>query len=101
MGRAPAYTANMGAKYQFLKGWEVSTNVAFSDSYYSAYDNDSRGRIGSYWSANAQLAYTFAYGAPRCLRKTCSTPSAALWLVATTSTPRRSSARAWSAQQLS
>jgi outer membrane receptor protein involved in Fe transport len=62
LGRAPAYTANMGAKYQFLKGWEVSTNVAFSDSYYSAYDNDSRGRIGSYWSANAQLAYTFAYG---------------------------------------
>lgn len=36
--------------------------MAFSDSYYSAYDNDSRGRIGSYWTANAQLAYTFMYG---------------------------------------
>ena len=62
LARAPAYTVNMGAKYQFLKGLELSSNVAFTDSYYSAYDNDSRGRIGSYWSANAQLAYTFAYG---------------------------------------
>jgi len=52
----------MGAKYQFLKGWELSSNVAFTDSYYSQYDNDSRGRIGSYWTANAQLAYTFDYG---------------------------------------
>ncbi len=47
---------------QVASGWELSGNVAFSDSYYSAYDNDSRGRIGSYWSANAQLAYTFMYG---------------------------------------
>lgn len=62
LARAPAYTANMGAKYQFLKGWELSSNVAFTDSYYSQYDNDSRGRIGSYWTANAQLAYTFDYG---------------------------------------
>ena len=56
LARAPAYTANVGAT------WQVSGNVAFSDSYYSAYDNDARGRIGSYWSANAQLAYTFIYG---------------------------------------
>lgn len=62
LARAPAYTANMGASWQIAAGWEVSGNVAFSDSYYSAYDNDSRGRIGSYWSANAQLAYTFLYG---------------------------------------
>lgn len=52
----------MGAKYQLMAGLELSGNVAFSDSYYSQYDNDSRGHIGSYWSANTQLAYTFAYG---------------------------------------
>lgn len=62
LARAPAYTANVGAAWQVASGWELSGNVAFSDSYYSAYDNDSRGRIGSYWSANAQLAYTFMYG---------------------------------------
>lgn len=62
LARAPAYTANAGAAWQFASGWELSGNVAFSDSYYSAYDNDSRGRIGSYWTANAQLAYTFMYG---------------------------------------
>ena len=62
LARAPAYTANAGATWQFAAGWELSGNVAFSDSYYSAYDNDSRGRIGSYWTANAQLAYTFMYG---------------------------------------
>jgi outer membrane receptor protein involved in Fe transport len=62
LARAPAYTANMGAKYQLMAGLELSGNVAFSDSYYSQYDNDSRGHIGSYWSANTQLAYTFAYG---------------------------------------
>ena len=62
LARAPAYTANFGAAWQVASGWELSGNVAFSDSYYSAYDNDSRGRIGSYWSANAQLAYTFMYG---------------------------------------
>ena len=62
LARAPAYTANVGAAWQVASGWELSGNVAFSDSYYSAYDNDSRGRVGSYWSANAQLAYTFAYG---------------------------------------
>ena len=62
LARAPAYTANVGAAWQVASGWELSGNVAFSDSYYSAYDNDSRGRVGSYWSANAQLAYTFMYG---------------------------------------
>ncbi|MNC12470.1 TonB dependent receptor [compost metagenome] len=62
LARAPAYTANAGANWRLGQGWELSGNVAFSDSYYSAYDNDSRGRIGSYWSANAQLAYTFMYG---------------------------------------
>ena len=62
LARAPAYTFNTGATWQFAAGWEISGNVAFSDSYYSAYDNDSRGRIGSYWTANAQLAYTFMYG---------------------------------------
>lgn len=62
LARAPGYTANVGASWQMAKGWEVSGNLAFSDSYYSAYDNDARGRIGSYWSANAQLVYTFMYG---------------------------------------
>ncbi|WP_409076236.1 TonB-dependent receptor (plasmid) [Pantoea sp. C3] len=62
LARAPAYTANAGATYQLAKGLEISGNVAFSDSYFSGYDNDSRGRVGSYWSANAQMVYTFMYG---------------------------------------
>lgn len=62
LARAPAWTANAGATWRMAQGWELSGNIAFSDSYYSAYDNDSRGHIGSYWSANAQLAYTFLYG---------------------------------------
>ena len=101
MGRAPAYTANMGAKYQFLKGWEVSTNVAFSDSYYSAYDNDSRGRIGSYWSANAQLAYTFAYGRATLFAQNLFDSERRIMVGGNdiyTATQQR---RAWSAQQLS
>lgn len=60
--RAPGYTANVGAKYMLLPGVELSGNVKFSGSYYSAYDNDNRGRISPYWVSNAQLAYTFKYG---------------------------------------
>ncbi|NNS10141.1 TonB-dependent receptor [Erwinia sp. JH02] len=60
--RAPGYTANVGAKYMLLPGVELSGNVKFSGSYYSAYDNDSEGRISPYWISNVQLAYTFQYG---------------------------------------
>lgn len=60
--RAPGYTANLGAKYMLFPGWELSGNVKWSGSYYSAYDNDSRGRISPYWVSNAQLAWTFSYG---------------------------------------
>lgn len=62
LARAPHFTANGGAKYQFLQSWEVSADVSFSDGYFSAYDNDARGKVGSYWTANAQLAYTFTRG---------------------------------------
>ncbi|MGK9174586.1 TonB-dependent receptor [Yokenella regensburgei] len=62
LARAPAWTSNVGASWQLMSGLELSGNVAYSGSYYSAYDNDSRGRIGAYWTANAQLAYTFLYG---------------------------------------
>ncbi len=60
--RAPAFTANLGAKYMLMSGLELSGNVTFSDTYYSQYDNDSRGKIPSRVVANMQLAYTFTHG---------------------------------------
>lgn len=60
--RAPAVTANMGAKYNLMPGLELSGNVTLSDTYYSQYDNDPRGKIPSRVIANMQLAYTFKQG---------------------------------------
>ncbi|QUG73804.1 TonB-dependent receptor [Erwinia sp. E602] len=60
--RAPGYTANLGARYMLFPGWELSGNVKWSGAYYSAYDNDNRGRISPFWTSNAQLAWTFQYG---------------------------------------
>lgn len=60
--RAPAFTANMGAKYRLMAGLELSGNVTFSDTYYSQYDNDQRGHIPARVIANMQLAYTFKQG---------------------------------------
>ncbi|MFC3395400.1 TonB-dependent receptor [Brenneria rubrifaciens] len=62
LARAPGYTANVGARYRFAQGFELSGNVAFSDAYYSNNDNSPRGRISSYWMTNLQLAYTFSHG---------------------------------------
>ncbi|EHD22196.1 MULTISPECIES: TonB-dependent receptor [Brenneria] len=62
LARAPGYTANLGARYRFARGFELSGNVAYSDSYYSNNDNDRRGRISSYWTTNLQLAYAFKQG---------------------------------------
>lgn len=60
--RAPAVTANLGAKYNLMPGLELSGNVTLSDTYYSQYDNDPRGKIPSRVIANMQLAYTFKQG---------------------------------------
>ncbi|EBS2695104.1 TonB-dependent receptor [Salmonella enterica subsp. enterica serovar Newport] len=60
--RAPSLTASLGAKYTLLPGLELSGDVRFTDTYYSQYDNDSRGEIPSSWVANIQLAYTFTHG---------------------------------------
>lgn len=62
LARAPSYTANLGATWKLLRGLELSGNVMFSDSYYSYFDNDSRGKIPAYWVANTQLAYNFKGG---------------------------------------
>lgn len=60
--RAPAFTANMGARYWLMSGLELSGNAMFSDTYYSQYDNNPRGKISPYWVANVQLAYNFKHG---------------------------------------
>ena len=60
--RAPSLTANLGAKYMLMPGLELSGDVRFTDTYYSQYDNDSRGEIPSSWIANMQVAYTFTHG---------------------------------------
>lgn len=60
--RAPSLTASLGAKYMLLPGLELSGDVRYTDTYYSQYDNDSRGEIPSSWLANMQLAYTFSHG---------------------------------------
>lgn len=62
LARAPSLTANLGASWSFLRGFELSGSAAYSDSYYSYFDNDARGRIASHWVANVQLAYNFAAG---------------------------------------
>lgn len=62
LARAPAYTANLGANWKFARGFELGGNVMFSDTYYSYFDNDPRGKIPSYHVVNAQLAYNFKGG---------------------------------------
>lgn len=62
LARAPSYTANLGANWKFARGFELSGNVMFSDTYYSYFDNDPRGKISAYHVANVQLAYNFKGG---------------------------------------
>ncbi len=60
--RAPAYSANLGAKYQITDYIDISGNVQLSDSYYSQYDNNIKGKVDSFWFANMQLGYDFKWG---------------------------------------
>jgi len=62
LGRAPKYTANLGASYQHASGWEVGGDVRFTGRYYSAADNAETGRIGSYSQTNLYAAYNFKHG---------------------------------------
>ena len=57
--RAPAFTANVGALYQHQSGFEIGSDVKFSESYYSDVDNTPRGKIDPYWVWNAQAAYAY------------------------------------------
>ena len=62
LGRAPKYTANLGASYQHASGWEVGGDVRFTGRYYSAADNAESGKIGSYSQTNLYAAYNFKHG---------------------------------------
>ncbi|UCZ57324.1 TonB-dependent receptor [Desulfurispirillum indicum] len=60
--RAPSHTLSLGTEYAFTQRLSFSANAAFSDGYYSYYDNDERGAISSHWSANIQATYLFRGG---------------------------------------
>jgi vibriobactin receptor len=62
LGRAPKYTANLGASYQHPSGWEVGGDVRFTGRYYSAADNAESGKIGAYSQTNLYAAYNFKHG---------------------------------------
>ena len=62
LGRAPKYTANLGASYQHRSGWEVGGDVRFTGRYYSAADNAESGKIGAYSQTNLYAAYNFKHG---------------------------------------
>ena len=61
-GRAPKYTANLGAKYLHPSGFEAGGDIRFSGGYYSAADNAETGKIGSYSQTNLYAAYNFKQG---------------------------------------
>ena len=62
LGRAPKYTANLGAGYQHRSGWEIGGDVRFTGRYYSAADNAESGKIGAYSQTNLYAAYNFKQG---------------------------------------
>lgn len=59
LARAPGMTGNIGAVYRDPEGFEASFDARYSGSYYSEELNFPGGRIGSFWMANAQVAYNF------------------------------------------
>lgn len=55
---APSVTANAGVSW-VKNGWSASLGGRYSSAYYSTIDNRSSDRTGSYFVADAQLAYDF------------------------------------------
>lgn len=62
LGRAPAYTANIGVNYRHARGWEAGGDVRFSGAYDSAANNDAVGKIDAYRQLNLYTAYNFKHG---------------------------------------
>lgn len=60
--RAPKFTAAMGGTWMFADNFDLSGNVTYTGTYYSAVDNDQRGKINPHWLANAQIGYDFGSG---------------------------------------
>ncbi|WP_185961537.1 TonB-dependent receptor [Telmatospirillum sp. J64-1] len=46
----------------FAENFDLSGNVTYTGAYYSAVDNDPRGKLKAHWLANAQLGYDFGSG---------------------------------------
>ena len=59
LARAPDVTGNFGALYRDPNGFEASVDARYSGGYFSDEVNFPGGRVGSYWMANAQVAYNF------------------------------------------
>jgi outer membrane receptor protein involved in Fe transport len=57
--RSPAFTTAFGANYMHPSGFEVGTDIRFTDTYHTEVVNDPFDKAGSYWAVNARAAYHF------------------------------------------
>lgn len=60
--RAPKFTAAMGASWMFAENFDLSGTLSYTGTYYSAVDNDQRGKISPHWLANAEIGYDLGFG---------------------------------------
>lgn len=62
LGRAPAYTANLGASYRLDSGWKLGGDLRMVGSYHSQASNAEVGKIGAYRQLNLHAGYAFKNG---------------------------------------
>ena len=55
--RSPAASFNLGFDYRHASGLEFGADTRYSESYFSAIDNDPRGKVDPFWVTNAHAAY--------------------------------------------
>lgn len=56
--RSPALTASFGALYEHRSGFEIGSDVQYSETYFSDVANTPRGKVDPYWVWNAQAGFT-------------------------------------------
>lgn len=58
---SPSFTASGGLTWRAAVGWDASISGRYSGSYYSDLANQPRGKVDSYFVANAQAGYRFSH----------------------------------------
>ncbi|MFC3076810.1 TonB-dependent receptor [Phenylobacterium terrae] len=55
--RSPSLSFNLGVDYRHESGFEFGADARYSGGYHTAIDNDPRGEVDAFWTANARAAY--------------------------------------------